>query len=68
MKCPHCNKELEFETYVVYNVEVYGKPLIGRAKCCGKGLRVSRKMSFSVSILGEFEQPEVDDWGVALNK
>ena len=66
MECPHCKGIVEFEPYVEYNVECYGKSVIGRTKCCGKGLRVSRRITFAVSPLGEFENPDVDDWGKPL--
>lgn len=69
MNCPHCSAPIEFETYVLYNVEVYGKPVIGKTKCCGKGLRVSRKISFEVSVLNEYDgEISVDSWGEELSK
>ena len=66
MECPHCKGIVEFEPYVEYNVECYGKPLIGRTNCCGKGLRVSRRISLVVSSLSEYENPDEDDWGQPL--
>jgi hypothetical protein len=68
MKCPHCQGIIEFESYVEYNVECYGKSVIGRTKCCGKGLRVKRIITFVVSPLTEYENPDSDDWGQILEK
>lgn len=63
MKCPYCLGEVEFEPYVMYNVEVYGKPLVGKTRCCGKGLMVGRKISFVVQALSEYDTRTKDDWG-----
>lgn len=68
MKCPHCKGVVEFEPYVEYNVECYGKSVVGRTKCCGKGLRVHRVVSFAVSALSPYESPDTDDWGQSLEK
>ena len=68
MECPHCKGVVEFEPYVEYNVETYGKSVIGRTNCCGKGLRVSRVIKVAISPLSEYENPDVDDWGKDLQK
>lgn len=68
MKCPYCNGDVTFEPYVAYNVETYGKSVIGRTACCGKGLRVSRVVSVRVSPLSDHENHEVDSWGEVLEK
>lgn len=68
MECPHCKGVVEFEPYVEYNVETYGKSVIGRTNCCGKGLRVARVIKFAISPLSEYENPDVDDWGKPLEK
>ena len=67
MKCPYCKGDVSFEPYVEYNVSAYGKPVVGRTACCGKGLRVRRVVSFNIEPLHpEYEKRTEDDWGVPL--
>lgn len=66
MECPYCQGVVELEPYVEYNVECYGKPLIGRTNCCGRGLRVKRVVRLTVEPLSQYETVDVDDWGKPL--
>ena len=69
MKCPYCGGGVvEFEPYVGYNVEAYGKTVIGRTACCGKGLKVGRVITLKIGTLSEYEQTDTDDWGVPIKQ
>jgi hypothetical protein len=66
MTCPHCGKEAKIESVVFYNVEAYGKSATGRTDCCGKGVLVSRVVSFKLA--KPYKQEDTDDWGNKLEK
>ena len=67
MMCPHCEKELEFKPYVIYNVDCYRNPVIGKTQCCGKGLKVSAVTTIKVAKLTEYDGVHtVDSWGEVL--
>ena len=64
MICPNCNKEIAIEPYVYINVENYGTTQIAVSKCCGTPYRISRKISFNLSLYTG--DKTVDDWGTPI--
>jgi len=66
MECPYCSGDVEFEPYVEYNAETYGRPVVGKTKCCGKGLLVVPVTRCYVRALSEFDERKTDDWGDVL--
>jgi hypothetical protein len=64
MNCPHCDKDLTLNPPVLYNAEAYGKSCIAVALCCGHGVKVIPKMTFS--IVKYTSNEKVDDWGHPL--
>lgn len=64
MECPHCGKDLIVDNAPQYNVDVYGKPLLAIARCCGKGVRLIPVRSIRVEAY-DGDRTE-DDWGNPL--
>ena len=61
MKCPACDKEIEFEPAVLGNVERYLRPVVGTTVCCGTMIHVRPYVRYRFQI---YEGPDrVDDFG-----
>lgn len=61
MKCPYCNKRLEFEAPVKENCEIYGGSPKGVTTCCGNIVQLRRIINFEAYTTGN---TQVDDWGI----
>ena len=63
MKCPHCNKELDFIAPVERNCEAYGGNPKGVTTCCGNIVQLQRNISFTPYIPYKHDDLKKDDWG-----
>lgn len=64
MKCPHCEKELEFLSNTPwFNVETYREPKNAVTKCCGNIVRLSVMSVFSAKIPYNHDVITEDAWG-----
>lgn len=48
MRCPHCNDNLDLDSAVLPNVDIYNNIAIAKALCCGKGVVIHPIRSYRV--------------------
>jgi len=63
MKCPHCQKTLDFIAPVELNCEAYGGSPKGVTTCCGNIVQLRRVITLVPSIPYNDSELEKDDWG-----
>jgi len=64
MKCPHCNKELDFIAPVKMNCETYGNTPKGTTNCCGNIVALQRTIILTPFIPYNHNELIQDDWGI----
>ena len=66
MKCPQCENDLKLPDIAIANLNRYGNRVMTATLCCGQGVNLYPKFSYSVtSYEGDKEH---DDWGVVLKQ
>jgi hypothetical protein len=64
--CPHCKNEISLPEQAVGNIMRYGNSVTTVTECCGFGVRLTPKTSFTIR---PYEGQETeDDWGREIKK
>lgn len=61
MNCPHCNGTLKIPDNTSINMECYQKPVFSVTLCCGKGVHLFPRTTYTVE--PDKSGRTQDDWG-----
>lgn len=66
MKCPHCNKEINFISPIYRNLETYGGSGMATSECCGAAFVVC--IVYKYQVTPYTGNAETDDWNNKITK
>lgn len=61
MRCPACGGVLQIPDNAQINMESYMRSVFTALECCGRGVRISPRLSFDITF--EDSDRKTDDWG-----